>query len=215
MNNLLSTNFTRLRKSRTFLTSVIFMVTYVAAVLIYVQIQVSLGSEIAFDTLFLNGYGLGGFIAFPGLLLSVVCGIFIGTDFSDGTLRNKIVAYASFYNMLTMLLKDKTTAVVAGMVITLVSMFLSFYLMMRTFEPEFITITSLTDSDIAEKVVPNKKYLSGCAVKIVQFIIDFLPSGQSIQISHMTAPNIQYMWLYSFMIIMITNITGISVFRKK
>lgn len=150
-----------------------------------------------------------------GLLLSVVCGIFIGTDFSDGTLRNKIVAYASFYNMLTMLLKDKTTAVVAGMVITLVSMFLSFYLMMRTFEPEFITITSLTDSDIAEKVVPNKKYLSGCAVKIVQFIIDFLPSGQSIQISHMTAPNIQYMWLYSFMIIMITNITGISVFRKK
>lgn len=274
MNNLLSANFTRLRKSRTILASVIFMETYVAAVLIYVQIQVSLGSEIAFDTLFLNGYGLGGFIAFPGLLLSVVCGIFIGTDFSDGTLRNKIVAgksrekiylsnfftcsfvgivlnliyvtvicvvglprfggiempvhpflylildgtlmivaYTSFYNMLTMLLKDKTTAVVAGMVITLVSMFLSFYLMMRTFEPEFITITSLTDSDIAEKVVPNKKYLSGCAVKIVQFI-DFLPSGQSIQISHMTAPNIQYMWLYSFMIIMITNITGISVFRK-
>ena len=215
MNNLLSANFTRLRKSRTFLASVIFMVTYVAAVLIYVQIQVSLGSEIAFDTLFLNGYGLGGFIAFPGLLLSVVCGIFIGTDFSDGTLRNKIVAYASFYNMLTMLLKDKTTAVVAGMVITLVSMFLSFYLMMRTFEPEFITITSLTDSNISEKVVPNKKYLSGSAEKIVQFIIDFLPSGQSIQISHMTAPNIQYMWLYSFMIIMITNITGISVFRKK
>ena len=34
--------------------------------------------------------------------------LFIGTDFSDGTLRNKIVAYASFYNMLTMLLKDKT-----------------------------------------------------------------------------------------------------------
>ncbi len=215
MNNLLSANFTRLRKSRTFLASVIFMVTYVAAVLIYVQIQVSLGSEIAFDTLFLNGYGLGGFIAFPELLLSVVCGIFIGTDFSDGTLRNKIVAYASFYNMLTMLLKDKTTAVVAGMVITLVSMFLSFYLMMRTFEPEFITITSLTDSNISEKVVPNKKYLSGSAVKIVQFIIDFLPSGQSIQISHMTAPNIQYMWLDSFMIIMITNITGISVFRKK
>lgn len=173
MNNLLSANFTRLRKSRTFLASVIFMVTYVAAVLIYVQIQVSLGSEIAFDTLFLNGYGLGGFIAFPGLLLSVVCGIFIGTDFSDGTLRNKIVAYASFYNMLTMLLKDKTTAVVAGMVITLVSMFLSFYLMMRTFEPEFITITSLTDSNISEKVVPNKKYLSGSAVKIVQFIESF------------------------------------------
>lgn len=71
MNNLLSANFTRLRKSRTFLASVIFMVTYVAAVLIYVQIQVSLGSEIAFDTLFLNGYGLGGFIAFPGA--SLIC----------------------------------------------------------------------------------------------------------------------------------------------
>lgn len=62
MCNLLSANFARLRKNRSFIVAIIFMIVYVAAVLIYIQFQKSNGSEISFDTLFLNGYGLGGFI---------------------------------------------------------------------------------------------------------------------------------------------------------
>ena len=80
MLNLLSSNFSRLKKNRSFLFAAIFMVIYAAAVIIYVLNQKALGSEIAFDTLFANAYGLGGMIAFPGIVLSIVCGIFIGTD---------------------------------------------------------------------------------------------------------------------------------------
>lgn len=275
MFNLLSANFARLKKSRPFIASIGFMLLYAVAVIIYVQIQKSIGSEISFDTLFLNGYGLGGFIAFPGILLSIICGMFIGTDFSDGTLRNKIIigknrgtiylsnfitcsfvgiflnliyiviicivglpwlggiempiqsflyiivdgtfmiiAYAAIFNMLAMLLKDKTTAVAVGMVMTLISMFLSLYFMMRLFEPEFIMASTLVDGEVIEELMPNSKYLSDGAKKIVQFMIDFLPSGQSVQLSHLTAPNIQYMWLYSFITIVVTNFIGVSVFKK-
>lgn len=275
MLNLLSTNFSRLKKNSPFIFSVAFMVVYVVAVIIYTVNQKFLGSEIAFETLFMNGYGLGGMIAFPGMLLSIVCGIFIGTDFSDGTLRNKLIvgksrekiylanyitcvaigiilnliyvtvisvigipwlggiempiqsflyivldgtlmicAYAAIFNMIAMVLKDKTTGVVVGMVITLLSMFLSLYLMNRTFEPEFVTIGKFVDGAFAEEIVPNSKYLSDGAKRIVQVIIDILPSGQSIQLSHLTAPNIQYMWLYSVGVIGVTNFVGISVFKK-
>ena len=54
MFNLLSSNFSRLRKNRPFLIAAVFMVVYAAAVIIYVLNQKALGSEIAFDTLFAN-----------------------------------------------------------------------------------------------------------------------------------------------------------------
>ena len=275
MLNLLSSNFSRLKKNRSFLFAAIFMVIYAAAVIIYVLNQKALGSEIAFDTLFANAYGLGGMIAFPGIVLSIVCGIFIGTDFSDGTLRNKLVvgksrekiylanfitcavmgiilhliyviiiciaglpwlggiemplrsfmyivwdgiwmitAYAAIFTMLAMVLKDKTAAVVVGILLTLLSMFASLDLMNRTFEPEFITVGRLVDGAFAEEVVPNRKFLSEGARRIVQVIIDALPSGQSVQLSHLTAPNIEYMSLYSFAIAAAANFIGISVFKK-
>ena len=70
------------------------------------------------------------------------------------------------------------------------------------------------DGAFAEEVVPNRKFLSEGARRIVQVIIDALPSGQSVQLSHLTAPNIEYMSLYSFAIAAAANFIGISVFKK-
>lgn len=275
MCNLLSANFIRLKKNKPFIASVFIMIVYAIGAFAYAKMQEANGSSIAFDTVFLNGYGLGGFIAFPGIILSIVCSMFVGTDFSDGTLRNKIivgksrskiyfanfiscagvgiflnivysliiciiglpilggiempmesflfivldglfmiVAYAAIYNMIAMLSKDKTIAVVIGLVVTIVSMFLSLYLMMRTFEPEFVTSATMVNGEIVEEVVHNSKYLGENARKVVQTIIDILPSGQSVQLSHLTAPNIQFMYLYSLIIIFASNFIGVSVFKK-
>ena len=274
MCNLLSANTARLKKNKPFIVSIFIMIIYAIVAFVYAKMQEANGS-IAFDTVFLNGYGLGGFIAFPGIILSIICSIFVGTDFSDGTLRNKIVvgksrskiyfanfltcagigvflnivysaiicmiglpllggiempiksflfiildgifmivAYAAIYNMITMLTKDKTTAVVIGLVLTIVSMFLSLYLMMRTFEPEFVTQATMVNGEIVEEVVRNSKYLGENARQVVQVIIDVLPSGQSVQLSHLTAPNIQFMYLYSLIIIFVSNFVGVSVFKK-
>lgn len=275
MCNLLSANAARLKKNKPFIISIFIMIIYAIGAFAYAKMQAANGSAITFDTVFLNGYGLGGFIAFPGIILSIVCSIFVGTDFSDGTLRNKIVvgksrnkiyfanfiscagigvllnvvysaiicmiglpslggiempvksfifiildgifmivAYAAIYNMIAMLSKDKTTAVIIGLVLTIVSMFLSLYLMMRTFEPEFVSQATMVNGEIVEEVVRNSKYLGENARKVVQVIIDVLPSGQSVQLSHLTAPNIQFMYLYSLIIIFVSNFIGVSVFKK-
>lgn len=278
MSNLLSANMARLKKNRVFLIFVVFMIVYAFAVCIYVRIQKSMGSMgsmVSFDTLFLNGYGLGGFIAFPGIILAIVCGIFIGTDFNDGALRNKIivgksrdqiyfsnfitcvaiglalnlvywvvicavgipwigwiemplktfvilvfdgtlmiVAYAAVFNMLAMLSKDKTIAVVIGLVGVIVFMFLSIYLMLRIMDPEYVNAVVMKDGGMTEEVVRNSRYLSDSARKICQFIIDFLPTGQSIQLSNLTAPNILRMPVYSVVVIIVSNLTGFLTFRK-
>lgn len=215
MLNLLSTNFSRLKKNSPFIFSVVFMVVYVVAVIIYAVNQKFLGSEIAFETLFMNGYGLGGMIAFPGMLLSIVCGIFIGTDFSDGTLRNKLIVGKSREKIY---LANYITCVAIGIILNLIYVTVISVIGIPWLGGIEMPIQSfidiVLDGAFAEEIVPNSKYLSDGAKRIVQVIIDILPSGQSIQLSHLTAPNIQYMWLYSVGVIGVTNFVGISVFKK-
>lgn len=67
---------------------------------------------------------------------------------------------------------------------------------------------------MTEEVVRNSRYLSDSARKICQFIIDFLPTGQSIQLSNLTAPNILRMPVYSVVVIIVSNLTGFLTFRK-
>ena len=49
------------------------------------------GGNITFDTLFFEGFGISGFIALPGLIMAAVLSLFIGVEYSDGTIRNKLI----------------------------------------------------------------------------------------------------------------------------
>ena len=40
---------------------------------------------------FLNSFGVSGFVALPGIVMAAFCSMFIGTEFSDGTMRNKLI----------------------------------------------------------------------------------------------------------------------------
>lgn len=86
MSNLLSANFMRLRKNKVFWCSIIFM----AAAGAYYPIGHYMGMKH-------DGYAVhlddGFFICavFAAVLLSVFCSLFVGTEHSDGTIRNKMI----------------------------------------------------------------------------------------------------------------------------
>lgn len=86
MSNLLSANFMRLRKNKVFWCSIIFM----AAAGAYYPIGRYIGMKH-------DGYAAhledGFFICavFAAVLLSVFCSLFVGTEHSDGTIRNKMI----------------------------------------------------------------------------------------------------------------------------
>lgn len=85
MNKLLSANLMRLWKNRCFLGSMLFMLF--AGILIPVR-WASMKQPGSIFPLENNFFGCALFIA---VILSFFCSLFVGTEYSDGTIRNKIV----------------------------------------------------------------------------------------------------------------------------
>lgn len=87
MRNLLSANLHRLKKSKAFWGCEIVSALY----------ALFLGFELYLD-MKKNGYphpidaGLCQYIVFAGILLAVFCSLYLGSELSDGTVRNKVMA---------------------------------------------------------------------------------------------------------------------------
>ena len=87
MNKLLSANFMRLKKSKIFWCCMIFMVilALIGPVGQYFQAQKYASFEPMIDG------QLFTFAMFIGIVLSTFCGLFLGIEYGDGTIRNKVV----------------------------------------------------------------------------------------------------------------------------
>lgn len=86
MNRLLSANFMRLRKNKCFFGGMILMAGYAVYYVLVNYAEKENGFIVSLDE------GLFGCILFVPVLLAVVCSLFSGTEYSDGTIRNKIIA---------------------------------------------------------------------------------------------------------------------------
>ena len=87
MNKLLSANFMRLKKSKIFWCCMIFMVilALIGPIGQYFQAQKYASFEPVLDG------QLFTFAMFIGIVLSTFCGLFLGIEYGDGTIRNKVV----------------------------------------------------------------------------------------------------------------------------
>lgn len=86
MNKLLSAGFIRLKKSKIFWTLVIMMF----ALGLYVPIKQyfemkKYGYQYSLDSVFFMH------IMFMGVIIATFCSLFVGTEYSDGTIRNKLI----------------------------------------------------------------------------------------------------------------------------
>lgn len=273
MCKLLFAQFSRLKKNKVFLGEVIFMWVFGAflAANQYFE-QVKYGSDVLLDNIFF-GYSL-----IIGILMAVFSTIFLGTEYSDGTIRNKLivghsrldiylsnlivnlsvsflfclsfiagvsivgipligfletefkiilifligtlvlsVAYSSIYTMLSMICSNKTAVAVISILGVVLLLTAATWIQLKLNLPEFYDSYSMTESGqiMERELIPNPQYLRGAKRKVYQFIIDFLPTGQSLQYSSMTAVHPRQMPLYSLFIAFISTITGIMIFKQK
>lgn len=86
MNQLLSANFMRLKKNKLFWGGLIFICLF-GLLLVNSQYRehTKYGYEVSLDNIFL-GYTLP-----IGIIMAVFSSIFLGTEYSDGTIRNKLI----------------------------------------------------------------------------------------------------------------------------
>jgi hypothetical protein len=83
--------------------------------------------------------------------------------------------------------------------------------------PQYYDSYMLSDNTTAyspEKVL-NPQYLTGMKREVFQFFLDFLPTGQAIELSRQSTPNLWRMPLYSLLIMLVSTVCGVVSFRRK
>lgn len=271
MRKLLGANFVRMKRDKVFLGGCIFLSLFCVLVCV-MQYRNMKQIDAQF---FLDNFVFGSF-QMIGVILAVFISLFVGTEYSDGTIRNKIivgrsrtgiylantivcsfgavvmilfsmfftmivgiplfgffksalsrllllavaylmavVAYASVYNLISMLIPNKAYAAVINVLLAFVLLFLAIYLYQCLIAPDMINQMELINGEASYSQVPNPSYLTGTKREIYQFFLDFFPSGQAMQVASLEAAHPVWMIVYSVIITVVTNAAGVFFFRRK
>lgn len=273
MNKLLAANFVRLKKDKVFWLGMAFMFAYAIIIIVSsYDIILKTGTKIPLDNHFF------AYTMVIGIPFSVFCSLFIGTEYSDGTIRNKLIighsrsniylsnlivsvtagmlmcfsfllavtavgipllgfletdiktiflyflissimilSISALFTLLCMLIQNKAFSAVICIIGIFLILMLSSYISSRLNAPEFYDgyIFSGSSSKPINESMQNTDYLFGAKRMIYQFALDFLPTGQGLQITSMSAKNLWQFPLYSFLITITATVSGILCFRKK
>lgn len=269
MNKLLRANLFRLKRNMVFWLSAAAM----AALAVFALLDYSRHGR---DTIADNYYF--GFAMAIGIPIATFCSMFLGTEYSDGAIRNKlcvghtrcaiylanwivgfmaallvslaflipaaavsiplfgaprlplsafclllltaaamIAALVSVYTALGMLISSRSLGAVVSLLSIFAWMLFSVFVYSRLQEPEFYEalIYQGTDGSSALESMANPLFLQGAARAVFEFLNDFLPCGQGLQLARGT---VQLPWLliaYSLLIAAAATGAGLYFFDKK
>lgn len=272
MTRLISAHILRLRKSHLFWGALLFCFGFGAfmALMRYSE-HVRYEIEVSLDTVFFV------YASIIGIVMSAFTGLFLGTEYSDGAIRNKVTAghsryaiylagllvnifvsftlcaaymlsaaalglpllgaltvdfkitvfvvlgtlamctaFCAIFTLISMNSSRKATTAVACILAVFLLFAAALYINMRLTEPEFYDAYSLSvDGQLVGESVPNPAYLKGAARAAFTFVYDFLPTGQSLQYSGLSAVHLWQMPLYSLFICIACSVGGVFLFARK
>ena len=222
------------------------------------------------------------FFAYPlfvNILLAVFCSLFTGTEYSDGTIRNKLIighsrsaiylsnlivclvcglilclGFISCYwlagipllgfftidlriililifcsilcaaassaccVMVAMLCQNKALSAIICVLGAFVLLIGATYVHSQLNQPETYATYELTnngDEPGVSKTVPNPRYLTGAKRTVYEFIYDFVPPCQAVQLANLGVAHPWRLPLYSLTILITTTLAGINLLKKK
>ena len=176
---------------------------------------------------------------FVPLMVSLLTALFIGTDYSDGTMRNKLIAghvrrkiyvanlisnvQVSFMLCVAFMLSHVCVGTpLLGWFVSDVHMLMFYVLVTFTMtaalnEPETYDAYSYMSEGVTveEDETPNPNYVSGTKRQVYLFLNEFLPGGQMLRLSSMNAEHLGRYAIYDSIIFIFTTSCGILVFKRK
>ena len=149
-----------------------------------------------------------------GLISAIFTSLFIGSEYSDGTIRNKIIVG---HSRIRIYLANLIVCAIASVLIH-----------QKLGEPKlydnYVTVNEMGIPTQVEQL-PNPQYIEGTPRIVLEVLSDLLPSGQAIQLADafdtegMTDESIAkapYRWMgYSLLVTFLTSVLGIALFQKK
>ena len=277
MSRLLSADFAKLKKSKFFWICMpgMFLFGIFTAVMHYIAMK-QYGENAADITNILFIYALTVVFLIPAFV-----SLFVGTEYSDGTIRNKMiightragiylsdlivcsvagigfcvsyiigallaalplytidtgilegvtklvlcsfimsVAFTALCILTAMLCQNKALTAVINILAACFLLVISLYILNKLSEPEvYPGYSVMTDSGEVEVMEnePNPDYLRGTEREVYQFLNDFLPTGQAINITQrgVFSQSPGLLAAYSASIIIVSTGIGVFAFRKR
>lgn len=130
MNKLLFAHFARLKKDKTFWAAIIFM--FLIGLMLIINLY---DSNMKYDDAASLDFALFNFTVFIPFAIAAFCSLFLGTEYSDGTIRNKLTIGHSRY---TIYFSSLIISIIAS-----VLMCLSWFLSMVIFGIPFVGVPEI------------------------------------------------------------------------
>lgn len=273
MRKLLSANFSRLWKDK-------FFWLCMGAMLIYSVVYMMNGCRQAAADLSEYNYSIDKYYFHFAVVIGAFCALFssmfLGTEYSDGTIRNKIIvghtrtsiyianlitsftatlllmlvwligalaaiptlgvwemgvpnlfaylliavmfeaALAAIFTFVCMQTANKATTVVISILLFLGLIVFASMINNGLSQPEMTSGVQISANGIdMSEPTPNPNYISGVQRTIYEFIVDFLPTGQGLQMSQLKIDHAVRMLISSVVITVLTTLGGMFVFKRK
>ena len=246
MCNLIHANMKRIWKTRVFQISAIIVAGLALfQVLMNYRDYVVCGGTPYFDNAL---FAIAAVAVFP---LAAFVSLYIGTEYSDGTLRNKIVVgqgrmaiylanlitsmiagwlfliffmlavFSAIFTWISMVLGKKAGSSVVCIILTVLVLVSGVVIQSTLDQDEFYspeyTVTESGEIEYSGELEPNPNYLPEGSTKraVYEFLLDFTPGGQVMQLSAIRIDRIGYMMLYDVGWFVVMTGAGILVFRRK
>jgi ABC-2 type transport system permease protein len=273
MRKLLRANFSRLWSDKIFLLSAAIMFVMGAALPV-IHYMDNLNNDAGWtpdSTTF-------AFAFFVPILLSLMTALFVGCEYSDGTMRNKlivghrrsniylanlivcivaggllciayllphtclalallgsfeaklqtvllyaglifalIIAFSALFVLIAMLCQSKAHTVAGCILLVFALLFAGIRITATLNEPEYFQAYSYTENGVtvSEDAERNPNYPTGTKRQIYEFLQDFTPGGQVIQLANMDTESPALLTLYNGIILFAATGCGLIVFRRK
>ena len=273
MRKLLRANFSRLLHDRVFL--------LLSALMAFFGISVAAVSAVNISregTVWVMDFSLLTYVTLAPILNSVFTSLFVGSEYSGGTLRNKLIAghrrgciylanlitcccagiilciafavpqgvlglilggqiqsapmmllmfaglslalmiaFTSLFTLIAMLCQSKSHKAAGCILLTFVLIFLGVYITSALNEPEYLASYSYTENGVTveEPETKNPNYVSGAKRQVYEFLQDFMPGGQVLQINDMSSENPAALAMYDGIILLAATGIGLMFFRRR
>lgn len=273
MSKLLRANFSRLWRDKIFLLSAAIMFVMGAALPV-IHFMDNLNNKAGWtpdSTTFAYAF-------FVPILLSLLTALFVGCEYSDGTMRNKlivghqrssiyfanlivctaaglllcvayiishtclamallgsfeaelqaillymglnfalVIAFAALFVLIAMLCQSKAYTVAGCILLVFGLLFAGIRITSALNEPEYFEAYSYTENGVtvSQDEERNPNYLTGTKRQVYEFMQDFTPGGQTLQLANMNTDTPALLALYDCIILFAATGCGLIVFRRK
>lgn len=273
MLKLLRADFSRLWKDRVFLLSaaIMFLMGVGLPIIHFMDNRNNATGWTPDDSCFSYAF-------FIPILLSAVTALYIGSEYSDGTMRNKrtvghrrgsiylanlivcitagallcaayliphtalalallgkfesapqtvllyivlnlvlTFAFSSISALVAMLCQNKAYSSAVCILLVFALLFWGIRITSALNEPEYYSAYSYTENDVTVEAPEerNPNYLTGTKRQVYEFLHDFTPGGQVLQLANMDTEHPTQLALYSGLIVLVSTCGGILAFRRK